>query len=315
MRNGAWIARVSAAAAGQEAHGDGDCTLQQVLHDFEPSLCPAPRAPMHNWAAQVLNSSSRYWDLRAPQVCDSKLDLWSVALGYAGLAAVLLCVLAAMPHWLSLLGRATRRRYKDEALRKMRRHLRVAEAAQRKLHQRLASKFKCSSAAKERQTGTEMTSSTASISVGAPIPRSASRLAETEAIAPGGTRRHSFMVRLLCSQQPAALSQASIAHRSRALSPAPRSGSRPRDRPASRPSSSPPASCSSQSPRGCPSSSASRRANPTRPSGRSPATTAHRAADRPPRWAPRRPHPPRRAGRSSPRRPRRNTRPTRSTGP
>ena len=138
MTNAPWL-RLLAERSAWAVNGDGDCTMMQLLHDFDPSLCPA--APEHlrqGWVdAHLANTTV----IRAPSECPQNSDVLWQALFWTGFSVGLLCLLAATPNWLRAIGFQYGKKYGAETSRLMKRHLKQSEAVRRLARAKLAKKF------------------------------------------------------------------------------------------------------------------------------------------------------------------------------
>ena len=65
-----WTAQVGARVEAVAAHGDGDCEIQQLIHDFDPTLCPAAPTALVDWVNTTLASYGSRTDLLFPSVCE-----------------------------------------------------------------------------------------------------------------------------------------------------------------------------------------------------------------------------------------------------
>ena len=66
----AWTARVGARVEALAAHGDGDCEIQQLIHDFDSTLCPPAPAALLDWVSSTIASYANRTDLLSPSVCE-----------------------------------------------------------------------------------------------------------------------------------------------------------------------------------------------------------------------------------------------------
>ena len=73
LPNAQWLAMLSA-ASNSGTHGDSDCNIMQMLHSFDPTLCPAPPSHMVNWPTQAANQTADPSNI-TPSVCEQASTL------------------------------------------------------------------------------------------------------------------------------------------------------------------------------------------------------------------------------------------------
>ena len=107
-----WIGNVGARAEAA-AHGDGACEIQQLVHEFDPTLCPVAPAALLDWVNATLESYANRTDLLFPSVCDDDQLVDGMTNGaLAGVIVAGLCVLGLfVGHWERLI--LCRRRSKN----------------------------------------------------------------------------------------------------------------------------------------------------------------------------------------------------------
>ena len=84
-----WTAQVGARVEAAAAHGDGDCEIQQLVHEFDPTLCPAAPTELLDWVNATLESYGSLTDLLFPSVCEDNRLVDGLADGeFAGVLVV-----------------------------------------------------------------------------------------------------------------------------------------------------------------------------------------------------------------------------------
>ena len=141
MPNAEWLAKLVSAADDAGAHGDSDCALQQLLHEFDATLCPAPGGHLIDWPEQARAERASH-TLITPSVCEQESTMTEDVITVTSLSVLGICLIGALiPTWVFLRGEKSTRKTRQHLYHAARKRLHTITTHQEKLVGKLARKY------------------------------------------------------------------------------------------------------------------------------------------------------------------------------